>query len=158
LSVYGSEVGDALQEGTQIAIFSSNKTPIAHTMPSKCLLLAIVLPVLTLSALGQSAPQRHAVTKDEAIYMVMRLPEVRASKAYMLTHGKDRRKLFPMIYREPTKEKPYWWVAVGEDNGMSFVTHYGFLVYIKSGKLFYVDTLNGTHIDLDTWRKNGRKR
>ncbi len=34
-------------------------------------------------------------------------------------------------------EKPYWWVAVGEDNGMSFVTHYGFLVYIRSGKIFY---------------------
>jgi hypothetical protein len=126
-------------------------------MPSKDLLLAVVFPIFTLVVHAQTVPARHPITKDEAAAMVMRLPEVRASKTYMLTHGKDRRKLFPMIYGEPTKEKPYWWVAVGEDNGMSFVTHYGFLVYIRSGKIFYYDTLAGKHVDLQTWRRNRRK-
>ncbi len=127
-------------------------------MPGKYLLLTIALPILTLSVFGQPTARRHVITKDEAIDMVMRLPEVRESNAYILKHSRDKRKLFSMIYGEPTKEQPYWWVAVGEDNGMCFVTHYGFLVSIRSGKIFYIDALQGTHIDLLTWRRNGRKR
>jgi hypothetical protein len=127
-------------------------------MTKRIALFILIVSVTALSAAGQASIKRHFITRDEAIDMVIRLPEVKESNRYILTHSKDKRKLFAMIYGEPTRKNPYWWVAVGEDNGMCFVTHYGFLVYIKSGKIFYVDTLNGTHIDLDTWRKNGRKR
>lgn len=121
-------------------------------------MFASVLLMLSIGVRGQKRSAHHAITKDEAIDMVMRLPEVKDANAYVLHHSKDKRKLFPMIYGEPTNKQPYWWVAVGEDNGMSFVTHFGFLVYIKSGKIFYYDTIEGMSIDLRTWRKNGRKR
>jgi len=114
--------------------------------------------ILSISVCGQITSARQVITKDVAIDMVMRLPEVREANAYVLRHSKDKRKLFPLIYGEPTKQQPYWWVAVGEDNGMSFVTHFGFLVYVKGGKIFYYDTIEGKSIDLRTWRKNGRKR
>src|ERR1700722_20238823 len=115
-------------------------------MTKRIALFILIVSVTALSAAGQASIKRHFITRDEAIDMVIRLPEVKESNRYILTHSKDKRKLFAMIYGEPTRKNPYWWVAVGEDNGMCFVTHYGFLVYIKSGKIFYVDTLNGTHI------------
>ena len=89
---------------------------------------------------------------------VMRLPEVKESNAYIRQHTKDKRKLFPIIYGEPTRERPFWWVAVGEDNGMSFVTYFGFFVYVKSGEILYYDTLKDTAIDLRSWRKSRIKK
>ena len=122
-------------------------------MTKKMFLLAIVVPLFSLLAVGQKAIPRHAITEDEAMDMVMRIPEVKKSCAYFekKTHGE--RHLYPLVYGEPDSTHRYYWIAVGEDNGMSFVTHFGFFVYIKTGKIFYYDTLNGAEIDLRTWRK-----
>ena len=123
-------------------------------MPKQLILIAVIILLLCLGASGQKASTGHGITKGEAIEMVMRLPEVKESVAYVRKHSKDKRLLFAMIYGEPSKEQPYWWVVVGEDNGMSFVTHFGFFVYVKTGKIMYFDTLEGKSISLQAWRKS----
>lgn len=127
-------------------------------MEVKIRMVIAVLLTFSIGAFGQKPTVRRTVTKEMAIEMVMQLHEVKEAKAYVLRHSRDKRKLLPMIYGEPTKEQPYWWVVVGEYNGMSFVTHFGFLVYIRTRKIYYYDALEGKSIDLQTWRKNGRKR
>ena len=127
-------------------------------MVIKTLLFVCILPLLTPQARGQTAGEKHVLTEAMAVEKVMRLPEVGKANAYILHHSTDKRKLFAMIYGEPTRQQPYYWVAVGEDNGMCFVTHFGFHVYIRTGKIWYIDTLNGTEIDLRTWRKSRTKR
>ncbi|HTI92853.1 MAG TPA: hypothetical protein VL727_19785 [Puia sp.] len=126
-------------------------------MISKILLFACLLPLLVPQARGQTAGTKHILTEAMAVEKVMQLPEVERANAYIRQHSIDKRKLFAMIYGVPTRQQPYYWVAVGEDNGMSFVTHFGFHVYIRTGKIWYIDTLNGTEIDLRTWRKSRRK-
>jgi hypothetical protein len=83
----------------------------------------------------------------------MQIPEIKEDNAYIkhTTHGK--RVLFPMIYGDPDKEHPYYWVVVGENNGMCFVTHFTFYVYQKSGKILFYDRFNEKAMDLPTWRK-----
>ena len=125
-------------------------------MPNKIIAFTLLLALLRVGVYGQTAAKRHAITEEQAIAMVMRLPEVRESNAYILKHSRDKRKLFAMTYGEPTAREPYWWIAVGEDNGMCFVTHFGFYVAVKSGRIYYVDTLNGRQLDLRTWRKARR--
>jgi len=127
-------------------------------MANKILLFAYLLSILALEAHGQKVGTKQVLTKEMAIKMVMRLPEVRKANAYILQHSIDKRKIFAMIYGEPTRQQPYYWVAVGEDNGMCFVTHFGFHVYIRTGRILYVDTINGTAIDLRTWRKGRTKQ
>ncbi len=97
------------------------------------LFVAILLSSVSLAAFGQKTPAIHRITEEEAIDRVMSLPEVRESNAYIRRHTKDKRKLFPMTYGEPSKEHPYWWIAVGGDKRMAFVTHFGFFVYVKTG-------------------------
>ncbi|HEY4285958.1 MAG TPA: hypothetical protein VGN00_02555 [Puia sp.] len=116
-------------------------------------LLAVALAFCSLECYGQKAPRSRGITEKAAIDMVMRLPEVKESNAYIRKHSKDKRPLFAMIYGEPTKEQPYWWVVVGEDNGMSFVTHFGFFVYVKTGRIKYFDTMEGKSSGLETKAK-----
>jgi len=115
--------------------------------------LTILLSFAIATAVGQQTARNHKVTEKEAIGRVMRLPEVKESQAYIRKHSKDKRPLFAMIYGEPSKEQPYWWVAVGEDNGMCFVTHFGFFVDVKTARIWYYDTLEGKTVGLQAWRK-----
>jgi hypothetical protein len=127
-------------------------------MPKQLIFFAAIMLFLCLGTNGQKVSKDHTITQDEAIEMVMRLPEVKESVAYVRKHSKDKRLLFAMIYGEPSKEQPYWWVVVGEDNGMSFVTHVGFFVYVKTGRIMYLDTLEGKSISLRAWRKSLHKK
>lgn len=120
--------------------------------------VAGLLSCISLIAFGQKTPSIHRITEEDAIDRVMSLPEVRESNAYIRRHTKDKRKLFPMTYGEPNKEHPYWWIAVGEDNGMAFVTHFGFFVYVKTGGIRYVDPIEGKSISLQAWRKGLHKK
>jgi hypothetical protein len=101
---------------------------------------------------------QYFISADFAMDTVMDLQEIREDNAYIKQQTKGKRKLFPLLYGEPDKEHPYYWVAVGEDNGMAFVTHYGFYVYATSGVIKFCEPLTGRAIDLEHWRKNGRKR
>jgi hypothetical protein len=101
--------------------------------------------------------EKYFISGDFALDTVMRLPEIVEDNNYIQRKTKEKRKLFPLIYGEPDKEHPYYWVAVGEDNGMSFVTHFSFRVNATSGTVKYYDAFTGQVLDLWRWRKTLRK-
>ena len=123
-------------------------------MPNRPLLLALFATLFSLGAHAQKAHSLRAITKLFAMDTVMRIPEIRAADLYIRHETKGKRHLFSMIYGDPDKENPYYWVVVGEDNGMSFVTHFTFYVYIKSGKILYYDSFKGTRMELQSWRSH----
>jgi|GEM_PF-1408399 len=132
-------------------IFSSGnhmKKTFVHT-------IFILLAMVTSAFPGKAQP---AITRDYALDTVLRLPEVQKADAYVRRVTKEKRHLFSMLYGEPDREHPYFWVVVGEDNGMSFVTHFGFYVYTKSRKILYLDNFTGQAIDLETWRHSRHKK
>lgn len=117
-------------------------------------LLPLMVLLACLAAQAHSTPSTHHVTKKEAVDKVMSLPEVRESAADFRQKTKNKRKLFHLTYGEPDKDHPYWWIVVGEDNGMCFVTHLGFYVNARTGKIRYVETLEGKSISLKAWRES----
>lgn len=127
------------------------------TRMNRVILLAVILLFFSLRLRAQKTAAHHIMTEKEAMNKVMHLSDVRAASAYM-QHGKDKRKLIPMSYGEPDRQRPYYTVAVGEDNGMKFVPHFYFYVYLKTGKILYYDIFNDTAIDLQTWRRSRQKK
>jgi hypothetical protein len=123
-------------------------------------LFAVILPVLSLSAqttsIGHPVPKRH-ITESFAIDTVLGLPEIREEDAYIRQVTKGKRHLLGMTYGEPDSLHPYYCVVIGEDNGMSFVTHFTFYVYTNGRKILYHDNLSDSTIDLITWRAKYRK-
>ena len=103
------------------------------------------------------ASKNHFITEKSAMDMVSRLPEMKEDNYYM-RHSKSHRDLFPVIFRNPDSQQPYYLVAMGEDNGALFVPHYEFLVYVNGGKILYYDDFNDTAIDLRSWRRSLRKK
>src|SRR5262249_1271402 len=99
------------------------------------------------------ASQNYFISEEFAMDTVLRLPEVRESDAYIRRVTKGKRHLSSLVYGEPDSVKPYYWIAVGEDNGMAFVTHFGFRVYENSGKVRCYETIKDTASDLASWRQ-----
>jgi hypothetical protein len=69
----------------------------------------VIFGAFSLADQGQKSVPIHPLSKADAIKIVMRLPEVKEARYYMLRHGKDRRKMFPMTYGEPDRQHPYYW-------------------------------------------------
>lgn len=69
-----------------------------------------------------------------------------------------KRHLASLLYAKPNHNNPYYWVAVGEDNGVSFVTYFNFYIYIHERKILYLDNDSGDAIDLATWRRRLLKK
>jgi hypothetical protein len=129
-----------------------------------CVAQAVFLAVLT-AAFSSNAQttttihpvhQRH-VTEDFALDTVLRLPEIREDDAYIRRVTKEKRHLFSLLYSEPDSVNHYYWVAVGEDNGMCFVTHFTFYVY-TNGHIMYHDNVTDSTISLKTWQRRYHKK
>jgi hypothetical protein len=68
-------------------------------------------------------------------------------------------KISVLIYKKTDEtKKGYYWLKVGEDNGVSFVSHYNFFVYPNTMKVLYYDTVNDLELELDKWRKQENKK
>jgi hypothetical protein len=117
----------------------------------KIMLLAIIFPVVAVNAqtrdIGHGVRKRH-ITESYAMDTVLGLSEIREDDAYVRKTTKGERHLFSMIYGEPDSLHPYYWVVVGEDNGMSFVTHFTFYVYTNGRQILYHDNFSDSTIDL----------
>ena len=60
------------------------------------------------------------------------------------------------VWVEETPKQPdqnYYWIKVGEDNGINLVTHFNFYVYPDSMRIMYYDTANDSEVTLEKWRK-----
>ena len=124
------------------------------------LVFASTLPILSICAqttrAGHSVSKRH-ITSSFAIDTVLGLLEIRQYDAYIRRVTKGNRHLIGMIDGEPDSLHPYYWVKIGEDNGMSFVTHFTFFVYINGKQILYHDNVCDSTIDLKLWRAKYRK-
>jgi hypothetical protein len=125
----------------------------------KILALALILPALSLRAQTASVgyPHHWHITADYAIDTILRLPEIMEDNAYIKRETKGKRHLFGMIYGDPDSLHPYYWVVIGEDNGMSFVTHFTFFVYTNGRKIMCHDNFSDSTIDLSVWRAKYRR-
>jgi hypothetical protein len=127
----------------------------------KIALLAVILPILSVNA--QTSKPGHpgrerVVTEKYALDTVMRIPEIKEDDLYIRRATKGKRHLFSMIYGDSDNQHPYYWVVVGEDNGMSFVTHFTFFVYTNGRKILYHDNFSDSTIDLNLWRRGYRRK
>ena len=127
----------------------------------KIMMLAVVLPAFSVNAqtarIGHAVQKRH-ITESFAMDTVLGLPEIKEDDLYIRRATKGKRHLFSMIYGEPDTQHPYYTVAVGEDNGMAFVTHFIFYVYTNGRKILYHDNFSDSTIDLRTWRRKYHKK
>ena len=132
------------------------RTLVRDVLPHiKIILFAVILP---LSVNAQRPNVRHPVHKQHmtaelAIDTILRLPEIKENDAYIRRVTTGKRHLFGMIYGEPDSLNPYYWVVIGEDNGMSFVTHFTFYVYSNGRKILYHDNFSDSTTDLRNWRR-----
>jgi len=121
-------------------------------------ILTCILTTTAIFSFGQSNTN-DTNTKSTAIEnkiydLVFALPEVKDRADYIERQSNGTRHLRTWIYQTPKETQgKYYWVKVGEENGMNFVSHFNFYVYQENFEIKYFDTENDTIISLDTWRK-----
>jgi len=127
----------------------------------KIVLFAVVPPVLSVNAQTSKSGhpgRKRVVTERYALDTVMRIPEIKEDDSYIRRTTKGKRHLFSMIYGDPDSLHRYYWVVVGEGNGMSFVTHFTFYVYTNGRKILYHDNFTDSTIDLSVWRRKYHRK
>lgn len=103
-----------------------------------------------------SRSQAPTVIEEKILDSIFKLQECKERAAYIKHQTKGKQHLAIAIYERPSKEIPYYWVKAWEDNGMNYVTHFNFYVYVKPFKIKYYDTLNDKSISLDEWRHRSK--
>jgi hypothetical protein len=93
---------------------------------------------------------------DDMIYdLIFNLPEIKERETYIeqQTHGERHLRL--MIAERPqNNEHNYYLVKAGENNEISFVTHFNFYIYPgNSYEIKFYDPVKDTIISIDEWRK-----
>ena len=103
---------------------------------------------------GTHTTDNFSKLENKILDTVMNLSEVKARAKYIKTKTNGKRNLQYTVWEKPTKEKPYYWVRVMEDNGSAYHAHFDFFVYPKNFLIEYYDIVNDTAITLSEWRKN----
>jgi|GEM_PF-3445483 len=119
-------------------------------------LLLVFFFCLSQSARPQASEhptQKTVVTESFALDKVLLLSEVRHTDADIRRKSNGKGHLASLLSAKPNHIHPYYWVAIGEDNGGSFVTYFNFYVYNHERKILYLDTDTGKAIDLAAWRR-----
>ncbi|MGB0930013.1 MAG: hypothetical protein ACPGVB_04515 [Chitinophagales bacterium] len=101
----------------------------------------------------ETQPKKSANTLTELLDQIWELPKVKQRSEYVRTETKGERKLKLKIQQKPTQEDPYYWVKVGEDNGLNFVSHFLFALDPNTSEIFYYDGLTGEKITVEEWEK-----
>ena len=83
---------------------------------------------------------------------VATLPEVKEWGKYLEQQTQGARHMKLWSWGTPKPDAPYYWIKVGEDNGMSLVAQFNFYVYPESGRIMYYDVVEGERITLEAWR------
>ena len=111
------------------------------------------LLIILVIFLSYTVHAQNSVIEDKIIDTIFKLKEVKQRASYMKKVTNDKRHLSIVINGEPTKEQPYYWIKVWEDNGSSYVTHFNFIVYPNPFEIKYFDAVNDTEISLKEWRR-----
>ncbi len=121
------------------------------------MLLCIVLAACTGLLAQRTTPAaltKEAVALEQTIIDTIRnLDEVKKRAAYVQAQTAGKRKLQYIIWEKPHGKTSYYWIAVTEDNGDAYYTHFNFYLYPKSFHIKYLDPVSGDAITLAQWRK-----
>ena len=91
--------------------------------------------------------------EEKIIDTIFKLAEVKERAKYIEQQTKGKRHLIIWVENTPGSDNQYYWIKVGEDNGMNFVTHFNFYVYPDSMRIMYFDINNDKEIGLAEWRR-----
>ncbi len=97
---------------------------------------------------------------DDKIYnLIYALTEVKERADYIEQQTSGNRHLKLMITERPqNEEQNYYLVKAGEDNDISFVTHFSFYVYPTNNyEIKYYDPVKDTLISINKWRKENKQ-
>jgi hypothetical protein len=101
---------------------------------------------------NDSISKKDEILEEKICDMTFELKEVKDFKK--LLKEKNSRNLYMWFVDTPTDNKEgYYWLKVGEDNGMSFVTNFHFHYYPKTKKLLHYDTAQDKEETIKEWRK-----
>jgi hypothetical protein len=94
-------------------------------------------------------------TKEEAkvCELIASLPVVVHADNYVRKVTKGKRHLFTYLDSGPTRDDNYYYVKVAEDNGMSYHTHFIFLVDPKTYAIKWLNTVTDERIPLKLCNK-----
>jgi hypothetical protein len=118
--------------------------------------LAVLIAVAGKPAQASQHLKAASITQDQAIDMVVKLPEVKAWSARLsrVTHGKVRATfMVEPDEPEPIEGRRYWAVGCFENQPDHFVRWETFLVRLD-GKVILVEDTDGEPISLKRWRKD----
>ena len=99
------------------------------------------------------SPKAFNRLESKIIDTIFSLKEVKERQKYIEEQTKGKRHLQIWIADKPNMTNKYYWIKVGEDNGINLVTHFNFNVYPDSMSIMYFDTQNDKEITLKEWRK-----
>src|SRR5688500_7611063 len=103
-------------------------------------ILSILILIISISTAAKSQNQEvqsNSKLEDKVIDTIASLKEVKDRAAYVKKETQGKRNLSFMIAGEPSKETPYYWVKVMEDNGGAYHTHFNFYVHSKTMWILY---------------------
>jgi hypothetical protein len=103
---------------------------------------------MVLNASGQVKIIKETKQESKVCNLIASLPEVINANNYVKKTSKGKRHLMTFIESDPTKETPYYWVKVAEDNGSTYYTHFNFYVTPKTYTIKYLDAITGKAIPL----------
>lgn len=95
--------------------------------------------------------------EERVMKLVEDLPTVKEHAVYMEKQTQGKRHQLVWIFASPKENEGKYWIKVGEDNGMAYVTAYNFYVDPKTNKVGYYDTAQDTLVDskdLERYLKN----
>ncbi len=120
-------------------------------MKRKLLLLCFTLLSVLVKAQNNSIENRIIDT-------ILKLKEVKERAEYVEKVTNGKRHLGICIYKNPSKDQPYYWVKAWEDNGSNYVTHFNFYVYRRPFQIKFLDTVEDTVISLKEWRRRMKNK
>ena len=91
--------------------------------------------------------------ENKIIDTIFKLKEIKDRQKYIEHQTKGVRHLQIWIADKPNLTTKYYWIQVGEDNGLNFVTHFNFDVYPDSMRIMFFDKQDDKEVTLMDWRK-----
>ncbi|MGB1242927.1 MAG: hypothetical protein ACPG49_10425 [Chitinophagales bacterium] len=81
------------------------------------------------------------------------LQKIQKRAEYVKEQTNGERALKLRILEEPNEISSFYWIKVGEDNGMNFVSHFQFAINPSTKEVFYFDELSGEKVPVEEWEK-----
>jgi len=81
------------------------------------------------------------------------LQKIKDRAEYVKKETNGERTLKMRVLEHPNEISPFYWVKVGEDNGMNFVSHFQFAINPQTKEVFYFDEISGEKVPIEAWGK-----